>query len=508
MAKVLVVGGAGYVGSAVCAWLLDAGHRVFIVDNFSTGHKELLLGEKFVFGSGGDIEKIKALLTAQRFDCVFHFAAKSLVAESVKYPQEYYENNVVQTRHLVEAMLETGTFNLVFSSTCAVFGDPGDQTIHEGLKKDPLSPYGATKLEVEHLLENSAQQFGLKAIALRYFNAAGAEPKLRVGEWHDEESHLIPNLLRAARKGEAVEIFGTDYPTPDGTCIRDYVHVTDLAAMHAAAMDKLLSLAAPKTGYFGAFNLGSEKGYSVKEILAAAVQATGVKIETHFRPRRAGDPPYLVADSSLARQEFGFRPQFGLHEILTTAWSWEQKRSKILRPAIFLDRDGTLNEDPGYLNHPDKLKLLPQVGEGLALLKSVGFKLVVVTNQSGVARGLVDINVLPQIHDRLQELLKPWAVRIDHFACCLHHPDENCECRKPKPKLILEAAQRFGFDLSRSFMMGDKASDIAVGKAAGLRGSVLVRTGSGVETSLMPEGASATFIADSVLDAARWVVNI
>lgn len=508
MAKVLVVGGAGYVGSSVSAWLLDQGHQTHVLDNYSTGHKELVLGNHFYFASAGDLPRVKKILQAERFDCVFHFAAKSLVSESVKFPKEYHESNVVQSKLLIEAMLETGTRNLVFSSTCAVFGDPGDKLISESLEKRPLSPYGQTKLEIENYLEDCAKQFGLRTVALRYFNAAGADPKLRVGEWHDLETHLIPCLFRALKTDTPVEVYGTDYPTPDGTCIRDYVHVTDLAAAHGAAMDKLMSLSTQNEGYFAAFNLGSDRGFSVTELIQTAEKVTGRKMRSVAKPRRPGDPPKLIADSKLARQELGFHPKFQLEDILKTAWDWEKKRSQIHRPAIFLDRDGTLNEDPGYLNHPDKMKLLPKVGEALALLRSEGFKLVVVTNQSGVARGLVDIETLPKIHERLQELLRPYSTQIDWFASCLHHPDEDCECRKPKPKLILDSAKTFGFDLSQSYMLGDKDSDLGAGRAASLRGSVLVRTGYGAETALKPEGAKASFIANDILEAAHWIISM
>ena len=503
-----MIGGAGYVGSAVCNWLVEKGHDLTVLDNFSTGHKELLVGNAFVFSAAGDISKVKPLLESEKFDCVFHFAAKSLVSESVLFPEDYYENNVTQTMSLIEAMLETGTRNLVFSSTCGIFGDPGSQNISENSPKNPLSPYGKTKLETETFLEAAARQFGLRTVVLRYFNAAGADPSLKVGEWHDNESHLIPNILKAAASGKEVEVFGNDYPTPDGTCVRDYVHVTDLAAAHGAAMEKLQNRVDSSDGFFEAFNLGSENGSSVLQIIAAVERVIQKKVQVKMSPRRPGDPPRLVAQSTLAKQDLGYMPKCTLDEIISTAWGWEKKKSTILRPAVFLDRDGTLNEDPGYLDHPDKMKLLPKVGEALGLLKSAGYKLIVVTNQSGVARGLVKPEALPKIHQRLQELLRPFCGQIDYFACCLHHPDEQCECRKPKPKLIFDSAKRFGFDLSRSFMLGDKASDLGVGKAAGLRASILVRSGYGAKTALQPEGAQASFIADTALEAAQWILNL
>ena len=504
MARVLVVGGAGYVGSATCAWLADAGHAVWILDNLSTGHRELVLGEGFTFGSGGDKERVTQLLRDQKIECVFHFAARSLVGESVKYPEEYHENNVLQTRNLLDAMASAGVRNLVFSSTCAIFGDPGDQVINEALAKNPISPYGRTKLEAEQLIEDYSKKHGLRSIALRYFNAAGAEPRNRVGEWHDSETHLIPLVLKAARAGIPIEIFGTDYPTPDGTCVRDYVHVSDLAEVHASAMKKVMSADA---GFFEAYNLGSEKGFSVKEVLSTAEQVVGQKIPSVIKDRRPGDPPRLVADSTLAKSALGFKVDKGLKEIISTAWEWEKKRAQMLRPAIFLDRDGTLNEDPGYLSHPDQMKLLPHVGQALAELKAAGYLLLVISNQSGVRRGLVEESALPKIHDRLQELLKPWSVQLDEFSFCIHHPDEHCECRKPKPKLIHDAAKKFGIDLKRSYMVGDKGSDIGVGIAAGCKGSILVRTGEGAKTEKKGEAAEAAFIATTLLDMARWVLS-
>jgi histidinol-phosphate phosphatase family protein len=351
---------------------------------------------------------------------------------------------------------------------------------------------------------------GLRSVALRYFNAAGAEPLLRVGEWHEPESHLIPRVLRNSTRMLPCEIFGTDYPTPDGTCVRDYVHVWDLAAAHGAALELLFVLGgrAGEKGSFRAFNLGSENGSSVREVIDVCGEATGVPIRRVERERRAGDPPYLVSDSSLARKELGFRPESsGLPAIVDSAWAWERQRSQMQAPArtraVFLDRDGTLNEDPGYLSEPSLLRLLPGVGESLARLKAAGFLLIVVSNQSGVARGLIPEGSLKLVHARLDELVAEHGATVDRYELCVHHPDDDCECRKPKPKLILDAARALGVDIRRSYMIGDKESDVAAGIRAGCRGSILVRTGEGSRA----DSEGAAFLGDSLVEAVDWILK-
>lgn len=505
MANVLVVGGAGYVGSAACAWLIEKGHSVWILDDLSAGHRELILPAVtgFTQARAGDREAVRALLKQERFDCVMHFAAKSLVAESVKKPAEYFENNVTQTQALLETMLECGVTRFIFSSTCAIFGDPGTAPMNESCPKNPMSPYGETKLQAEGVMQDLARGRGLQAVALRYFNACGAEPLSRVGEWHEPETHLIPRVLNAAVNGTPVEIFGTDYSTADGTCVRDYIHIWDLAAAHGAAMERLL--AAPIGGRFEAFNLGSENGYSVREIVGACEKVTGIKLKIVEKERRPGDPPRLVADSALARRELGFRIQNSLEEIISSAWHWERKRARKLGKAVFLDRDGTINEDPGYLADPDQLKLLPGVAEALHLLKSAGYELIIVSNQSGVGRGLILPEALPKIHDRLQDLLKPSGAAIDHYELCFHHPDDDCHCRKPKPRLIIDAGRKRGIDFAQSFMVGDKASDLWAGKNAGCKSSILVRTGEGRRAETALKSGEADFVADSLMDAAKWI---
>ncbi len=508
MAKVLVVGGAGYVGSTTAAWLVDTGHEVWVLDDLSTGHRELALGKGFSLGQAGDTALVSKLVLKEKFDCVMHFAARSLVAESTKKPKEYFENNVQQTEKLLDVLLDLGVRNFIFSSTCAIFGDPGEAAIHENLPKKPLNPYGETKLEVEKMLENLSQKRGLRAISLRYFNAAGAEPQFRVGEWHEPETHLIPLVLKAAAQDEAVKVYGTDYNTPDGTCIRDYIHVWDLAAAHAASMERLLTYNKNEGGVFEAYNLGSENGFSVREVIRACEEVTGKKIKVIEESRRPGDPPKLVADSTAARKVLGFgaRPT-QVKNILSSAWEWEKKRSKILRRAVFLDRDGTLNEDPGYLSDPAQLRLLPQVGEALSMLKKAGYLLVVISNQSGVGRGLIDQAVLAEIHKKLDTLLSEWSVRIDHYELCFHVPQDHCECRKPKPKLLLDAALKLQVDISQSYMIGDKGSDLGAGNAAACKGSILVRTGEGSVTVNQLELGEAAFIGESLMQAVHWILS-
>lgn len=490
MASVLVVGGAGYVGSAVAAHLLDQGERVWVLDDLSTGHRSLVLDEvihsgRFIESRAGDRGVIESLFKTEKFDAVFHFAAKSLVAESVKFPEIYRENNVEQTRLLLDAMVASGVKRLVFSSTAAVYGDPGDQEITENLPKNPINPYGETKLAAEQLLAEYGTRHGLRSIALRYFNAAGADSRLRVGEYHEPETHLIPNLLAAGLADREVSIFGDDYPTQDGTCLRDYVHVEDLARAHVAAYRRMME--APSSSGFEVFNLGSESGFTVKEVVAAAEKILGRKIREKIEGRRPGDPAKLVAVSSHARNLLGFNPRSdALESIIGTALEWERKK-RSPKKAIFLDRDGTLNFDPGYLNDVTEFKLLPGVIEGLQKLHAEGYLLVIVSNQSGIARGKITHDQLHRIHEKLDRLLGEHGVRIHHYALCYHHPDTDCECRKPKTKLILDTAARYSIDLSRSYMVGDKMTDVYCGLKAGLAASFMVGTGHGSEeVKLLP----------------------
>ncbi len=502
--SVLVVGGAGYVGSAACAWLMERGYRVWVLDDLSTGHREQVIAHGFTRARAGDRQAVGELLRAQKFDCVMHFAAKALVAESVRFPEMYHENNVEQTELLLDEMLKAGIRRFIFSSTCAIFGDVGDREIDEDCPKAPINPYGVSKLKAEGVMARLANERGLQAVALRYFNAAGAESQGRVGEWHDIETHLIPLVQKAALAGKSVKIFGTDYPTKDGTCVRDYIHVSDLAQAHEAAMLRLVK--GGESGRFEVFNLGSESGYSVREVIDSCAKVLGRPIAVDLEGRRPGDPPRLVANAAKARRELGFAPRFGLEDIIRSAWAWERKHHARGK-AVFLDRDGTINEDPGYLNDPERLKLLPGVAESLGRLKKAGFRLVVISNQSGVNRGLIPDGVLEKVHARLNELLAAAGGQIDRFEFCVHRPDEECECRKPKPRLILDATQALGIELGRSFMVGDKLSDLQAGRSSGCRASLLVRTGDGAKTEREGGNAVADFIADSLPAATDWILS-
>jgi UDP-glucose 4-epimerase len=507
MASVLVVGGAGYVGSSVAVHLLDRGFDVWVLDDLSTGHRALvpdavIQAGRFIQARAGERAVVEPLLKAQGFDVVLHFAAKSLVAESVKFPELYRENNVDQTRLLLESMLASGIHRFVFSSTAAVYGDAGSEEITEDLPKRPINPYGETKLAVERMLEDYAKSHGLRSIALRYFNAAGADERLRTGEWHEPETHLIPNILAAAMENRAVSVFGGDYPTPDGTCVRDYVHVEDLAVAHAAAVERMLTDPQAVPG-FEAFNLGSQSGFSVNEVIAEAERVIGRPIARNLQPRRPGDPAILVANSERARDVLGFQVSpDSLTKIVRSAYEWEKKkRSK--KKAVFLDRDGTLNVDPGYLSDADQFELLPGVEDALARLSDAGYLLVVVSNQSGVGRGMITMPQLHAIHSKLDRLIGLKGVRIHSYALCVHHPDEDCDCRKPKPKLLEETAKRYGIDLSQSFMVGDKFSDVEAGRNAGVRESLLVETGYGAEEKKHLSSEESVFVADLAAAVAK-----
>lgn len=480
MASVLVVGGAGYVGSSVSAHLLDQGNEVWVLDDLSTGHRSLVLDSiiqagRFTESRAGDRTVVETLLREKKFDAVLHFAAKSLVGESVRLPALYWENNVEQTRSLLDSMVAAGVKRFVFSSTAAVYGDAGDQEISEDLPKAPINPYGETKLAVEEMLEEYATNHGLRSIALRYFNAAGADAKLRTGEHHDPETHLIPNILTAALDGRALLLFGDDYPTRDGTCMRDYVHVTDLAQAHAAAVTRMLTEPFGTAG-FEVFNLGSQTGFTVKEVIAEAEAVLGFPIAKNIEPRRPGDPAKLVANSERARKTLHFNPRSdALRSIVSSAFAWEKKK-RAPKKAVFLDRDGTLNHDPGYINDAAHFHLLPGVEDALARLTKAGYLLIVVSNQSGIAREKITHEQLHRIHEKLDRLLGEKNVRIHSYALCFHHPDTDCDCRKPKPKLLLDTAKKYGIDLSQSFMVGDKFTDVEAGLNAGVRESFLVGT--------------------------------
>jgi UDP-glucose 4-epimerase len=320
--KLLVTGGAGYIGSVVAAVLIERGHQVTVLDDLSTGHADAVpAGTTFVEGSIFD----SAALLAQGFDAVLHFAAKSLVAESVAHPELYWHNNVAGSLALLEAMRQAGVERIVFSSTAAVYGQPESVPITSEAATRPTNPYGASKLAVDHMLDSYAQAYGVRAISLRYFNVAGAHGP--TGERHRVETHLIPNALRAAGgSGAVLSVFGRDYPTPDGTAVRDYIHVTDLADAHLRALD---ALDTPElAGRHRIFNLGTGTGSSVLDIVATIAEVTGQTVPTVDEPRRAGDPAVLVADGSGARTELGWRPTRTLADMIADAWRFERGQLK------------------------------------------------------------------------------------------------------------------------------------------------------------------------------------
>ncbi len=323
MSRVLVTGGAGYIGSHACKALALAGYEPITYDNFVYGHEWAVRWGPFERGDILDSRRLREVLAEYRPTAVMHFAAFAYVGESVEDPAKYYLNNVAGTLRLLEAMRANEIGRIVFSSTCATYGIPATVPINESHPQQPINPYGRTKLMIEQALADYSSAYGLASCALRYFNAAGADPDGEIGECHDPETHLIPNVLRAAT-GELDElsIFGDDYGTEDGTCIRDYIHVTDLAEAHVLALQYLEN----REG-FHAFNLGTETGNSVKQVVDTAVEVVGRPIPTRIVPRRAGDPPVLVADSNRARVTLGWRPRYtGIRPIVETAWQWHRNR--------------------------------------------------------------------------------------------------------------------------------------------------------------------------------------
>ena len=322
--RALVTGGAGFVGSHMVKTLLDAGHEPVVLDDMSCGHRDAIPpGVPFVLGDVGSTSDVAALLRDQRIDAVFHFAAKIRVEQSVADPRLYWRGNVVATLALLEAVLDSGRVRaFVQSSTAAVYGAPDDVPIDEDHPKRPLSPYGDTKLAVERALEAYGHAHGLRWAALRYFNAAGADHEAGLGERHEPETHLIPIVLEvAAGQRASLAIYGTSLPTPDGTCVRDYVHVTDLCEAHLAAVEHL-----QRGGECGAFNLGSGHGHSVREIVAVARAVTGLPIPTFDAPPRAGDPAVLVAKVERAERVLGWRAKrIDLARIVGDAWAWKQR---------------------------------------------------------------------------------------------------------------------------------------------------------------------------------------
>lgn len=317
----LVIGGAGYIGSHLVKALIEQQHQVVVVDNLSAGRASAVLGGELIIHDFDDREFLDNLFSTRKFDGVFHFASQIVVSESVKDPGKYYRANTAATLTLLEAMRDHKVGPLVFSSTAAVYGEPLYTPIDEQHPTNPLNPYGRSKLMVEQMLADFDHAYGQKYIALRYFNAAGADPQARIGENHDPETHLIPLALQAITgKRPPLQLFGQDYETPDGTCIRDYIHVDDLASAHILAIHSLIN-----GGSSGVFNLGSNHGYSVNEVIQTAAKVTEKQVPFTYAPRRAGDPAILVADASLAKKVLGWQPQYtDLAEIIAHAWAWEQ----------------------------------------------------------------------------------------------------------------------------------------------------------------------------------------
>jgi len=327
---ILVTGGAGYIGSHCVIALLEKGFDVIVFDNLSTGHNETVETLKkygnlqFIKGDLLNTEDLKSCFAANKVDAVIHFAAFSQVGESVKNPRKYYVNNVVGTTNLLNTMLDFNVKKIVFSSTAATYGEPEYIPIDEKHPQNPINPYGKTKLMIEHIMDDYDKAYDLKSVRLRYFNVAGADSKNRIGEWHEPETHLIPNILKSTfNNGKVFEMYGSDYATKDGTCVRDYINIEDLVNAHLLALDYLNN--GGETNYF---NLGTNEGNTVKEVFNSCEKITGQKIEVKQMPRREGDPASLVADNSKAKKILNWQPKASIEESIKTAYLWEKKLNK------------------------------------------------------------------------------------------------------------------------------------------------------------------------------------
>jgi UDP-glucose-4-epimerase GalE len=322
--RILVTGGAGYIGSHAVRLFLERGHDVWVYDNLSYGHRAAVPADRLIVGDLAQTQRLDHVLLERRIHAVVHFAAFAYVGESVQDPGKYYQNNLVNTLNLMECLRRHGIGRFVFSSTCATYGIPERVPIPEEEPQKPINPYGWGKLAVEQALSDYARAYGWGYAALRYFNAAGASPSGTIGEDHDPETHLIPLVLQVVLgRRPHIEIFGTDYPTPDGTCIRDYIHVDDLAEAHLLALENL----AP--GKELRYNLGTGRGYSVREVVRVAEEVTGKSVAVKEGPRRPGDPPALVAASAKVQHELGWRPAYTeLRPIIETAWDWHRTHPK------------------------------------------------------------------------------------------------------------------------------------------------------------------------------------
>ena len=321
-ANILVLGGAGYIGSHIVKDLNNNTYNVVILDNLSEGNRESINGNTFIHGDIQDNALIEKVLKDHTINAAMHFSAFAYVGESVINPQKYYENNLVGTFKLLSAMLKCNVKKIIFSSTCATYGFPLYTPIDEKHPQNPISPYGASKLMAEKLLSDYNSAYNLDFISLRYFNAAGAWPDGTIGESHKNETHLIPLILKTLTKEkDNISIFGSDYETPDGTCVRDYIHVCDLAHAHRIALEHILN-----GGKSSFINLGTGKGYSVKEIIAICEEVTGQKIPVTLAKRRPGDPPYLFASCDYAKEVLNFKPEHDIYSIVKSAWDWERNK--------------------------------------------------------------------------------------------------------------------------------------------------------------------------------------
>jgi len=329
--KILVTGGAGYIGSHMVKMLVNSGHDVIILDNLSTGFRELAIYGELVVGDLANESLLDDLFSKHHFDGVMHFVAASLVGESMTNPAKYYRNNVSNTINLLDAMVKHNVKSLVFSSSAAVYGEPNNDLIDESHAKSPINPYGSTKLMIERILYDCASSYRLNSVSLRYFNACGADPGGELGECHDPETHLIPLILQAASgRRESITVFGRDYATNDGTCVRDYIHINDLCTAHALALDKLTN--SNDAGALS-YNLGNSSGFSVQQVIdvvQTVVSKDGRSVTVEDGERRAGDPAVLVADATKAKVELGWQPEYDdLETIVKHAWAWEKKLAKI-----------------------------------------------------------------------------------------------------------------------------------------------------------------------------------
>jgi len=331
--SILVTGGAGYIGSHMVQMLADSGHQVVVFDNLSRGHRDAVGTAELIEGDLRSTDDLRRCFAVHNYDLVLHFAALAYVGESVQHPADYYGNNIKGTLNLLDVMRGREIDRLVFSSTCATYGEPHEQPITEDHPQWPVNPYGWTKLMIEQALRDYAQAYGLTSISLRYFNAAGCDPAGRLGERHEPETHLIPLVLREAvrvwdggdPRKTRLAMYGDDFATPDGSCVRDYIHVTDLCSAHLLAADRLMM---GRVEGAEAYNLGNGAGYSVKDVIETARQVTGVDIRYRLDPRRPGDPAWLVGSTARARDMFGWQPAIpALEDIVRTAWAWMSKQA-------------------------------------------------------------------------------------------------------------------------------------------------------------------------------------